>query len=443
MTRIPSLTLLATAGAVLWWLGRPGKANGENRRRERELAASLADAREREERLRILYEDNPSMYFTVARDGTVLSTNRFGANYLGYTPKELKGQSVFAVVYEEDHARVRRHLEECLRNPGEVFQWEFRKVKKNGEVLWVREVARAVRTSDGDTAILIVCYDVTEAKQAEEQRERLMRTEREARAAEVARREAERRRATVERVMASRERLIRGFSHDVKNPLGAADGYLQVLEEGMLGELQPRQAQSVRQCRRSIESALDLIEVLVDVARAEAGRLEIEHRPLDLGEIASSVAAEYEAQAHAAGLDLQVRVASTVPVIRSDAGRIRQILGNLISNAVKYTEQGEVTVRVEAREEGDTAGPDECVAVAVSDTGPGIPPEKQELLFQEYGRIEPGRKGGAGLGLAISRRLAELLGGGITVSSEVGAGSTFTLWLPCESRSGHGMLPTP
>lgn len=430
MARIPSLGLLATAGVVLWLLGGPGKLNGRLRRRSREMAALLADAREREERIRFLYEDNPSMYFIVAPDGTVLSANRFGANYLGYTAEELEGRSVFDVVHEEDHERVRRHLEECLRSPGEVFQWEFRKVKKHGETLWVREVARAVRSADGKLAILIVCHDATETKRAEAQRARLMQTEREARAAEVSRVEAERRRAAVERVMASRERLIRGFSHDVKNPLGAADGYLQVLEEGVLGELEPRQAQSVRQCRRSIRSALDLIEVLLDVARAEAGRLEIEDRPLDVGEIAASVAAEYGAQAQAAGLDLQVRVASTVPVIRSDAGRIRQILGNLISNAVKYTEQGAVTVQVDVREDGGTPGPGRWVGVAVSDTGPGIPPEKQELLFQEYRRIEPDRKGSAGLGLAISRRLAELLGGGVTVSSEVGVGSTFTLWLP-------------
>lgn len=433
MARIPSLALLATAGVLLWLRGA-GKLNGRLRRQSRKMATLLADAREREERLRFLYEDNPSMYFTVAQDGTVLSANRFGANYLGYTPEELEGRSLFDVVHEEDHERVRRHLEECLRSPGEVFQWEFRKMKKHGETLWVREIARAVRKADGELAILIVCHDVTEMKRAEEQRARLTQKEREARAAEVSRVEAERRRAAIERVMASRERLIRGFSHDVKNPLGAADGYLQVLEEGVLGGLEPRQAQSVHQCRRSIRSALDLIEVLVDIARAEAGHLEIEERPMDVGDIAAGVAAEYRAQAQAAGLDLQVRVTSTVPVIRSDAGRVRQILGNLISNAVKYTEKGVVAVQVEAREDGDTPGPGRWVGVTVSDTGPGIPPEKQELLFQEYGRIEPDREGGAGLGLAISRRLAELLGGRVTVSSEVGVGSTFTLWLPCASQ---------
>ncbi|MGH7576337.1 MAG: PAS domain-containing sensor histidine kinase [Longimicrobiales bacterium] len=433
MARTPSLAVLAAAGVALWVLGRRDRLTGHLRRRSRQTAASLADARDREEQLRFLYEDNPSMYFTVAQDGTVLSANRFGANYLGYTPAELKGRSVLDVVHEDDHEEVRRHLEECARSPGEVFQWEFRKVKKSGETLWVREIARAVRGADGELAVLIVCHDVTEAKRADDQRVRLMQKEREARAAEISRIEAERRRAAVERVMASRERLIRGFSHDVKNPLGAADGYLQVLEEGVLGELEPRQAQSVRQCRRSIRSALDLIEVLVDIARAEAGRLEIEDRPVDVGEISSSVAAEYRAQAHAASLDLQVRVASSVPVIRSDPGRVRQILGNLISNAVKYTDQGAVTVRVETREDGDgaTPGPGRWIAVAVCDTGPGIPPEKRELLFQEYGRIEPDRKGSTGLGLAISRRLAELLGGAIGVSSEVGAGSTFTLWLPC------------
>jgi signal transduction histidine kinase len=119
-------------------------------------------------------------------------------------------------------------------------------------------------------------------------------------------------------------------------------------------------------------------------------------------------------------------------VIESDATRVRQILGNLFSNAVKYTDEGEVRAFVELRSgDGAHGKAGEWIAAAVVDTGPGIPAEKHRLLFQEFTRLDPGEKKGAGVGLAISQRIAHALGGEITAESEAGAGSTFTLWLPC------------
>lgn len=249
--------------------------------------------------------------------------------------------------------------------------------------------------------------------------------------------ETQRRREELERIVASRERLMRGFSHDVKNPLGAADGHLQLLEEGVVGDLEPKQAESVRRSRDSIRSALELIEALVGLARAEAGGIELESEPLDVREIARGAAEEYRAQAEAAGLSIDIELPDELPVIDSDGSRIRQILGNLLSNAVKYTERGEVTVTVGTRAGGRAPGPGRWVVVSISDTGRGIPEAQQRRLFQEFHRIEPGPKTGAGLGLAISQRLARLLGGAITVDSAPGVGSTFTLWLSLadEARS--------
>jgi signal transduction histidine kinase len=123
--------------------------------------------------------------------------------------------------------------------------------------------------------------------------------------------------------------------------------------------------------------------------------------------------------------------------------RIRQILGNLVSNAVKYTDRGGITVRVAVREGGKAPGPGRWIAVDVSDTGPGIPEERQKLLFRELSPLERGARPGAGIGLAISQRIARALGGQITVESAVGKGSTFTLWLPVETgRAGSGRSPT-
>jgi PAS domain S-box-containing protein len=130
---------------------------------------------ESEARYRALYDDNPSMYFTVAICGTVLSVNEFGARQLGYTPAELVGQSVLRVVYEEDHELSRRHLASCAEDPEAVATTELRKVRRDGSVVWVREVARAVRGSaEQRTVLLIVCEDITERKRAESQQNLLV-----------------------------------------------------------------------------------------------------------------------------------------------------------------------------------------------------------------------------------------------------------------------------
>jgi PAS domain S-box-containing protein len=114
---------------------------------------------------RTLYDDNPSMYFTVAADGTVRSVNEFGARELGYAVRELIGRPMMTLVAEEDREEVRRHFDECLARPGRLYQRKFRKIRKGGELLWVEEIARAVTTPGGDTAILIVCHDITEREE--------------------------------------------------------------------------------------------------------------------------------------------------------------------------------------------------------------------------------------------------------------------------------------
>lgn len=718
--------------------------------------------RESEERFRFLFEDNPTMYFIVDAEGTIVSVNRYGAAHLGYTVQELTGHPLLKVVHDADRETVRGHLAECMRSPGQVCRWEFRKVRKDGSVLWVRELARPMRNAEGGLVILIVCDDVTEAKRAEATRrflseasralassldyqETLTRVarlavpavadwcvihvveadgmihrvevahrdpEKEARAratreyprhpvgegvvpavihtgepelvpevsrewleraagteeglfglvremgtrsviivplrargrtlgaitliagesgrrydrrdlaraedladraalavdnaalyreARTARTEAERRareerglreavgavaatfttdavirqiatsavdaigadgafvswihterdevevvalagdipppatalvayadtytrkvterrrplvihrltelegplragplasacpecsalvaplssgeqpigalfllrkperpifspeeitrahtfgelaglafrklqlleesqrrRDELERITESRARLMRGFSHDVKNPLGAADGYAEVLEDGIMGELTETQRDGVRRIHRSIQTALRLIDNLLELARAEAGQIEVERVRTDVAEATREVAEDFRAQATAAGLALEVRAPRTA-ITETDPTRVRQILGNLLSNAVKYTREGRITVAVDLRGDGEGLRPGDWIAVGVTDTGPGIPEEKHEQIFEEFARVEADARRGAGIGLASSRRIARLLDGDITLRSEVGRGSTFTLWLP---RSG-------
>jgi PAS domain S-box-containing protein len=243
--------------------------------------------------------------------------------------------------------------------------------------------------------------------------------------------DSERRSIELQQVMESRSRLMRGFSHDVKNPLGAADGFLQLLEEGIMGDIDERQREAMGRARRAIAEALKLIDELLAFARAEAGELTVESRALDLRATVREVVEGYRAGAEAKGLAISGRVPEHFPIIDSDASRVRQILGNLLTNAIKYTPAGEVRVELELGRGGAISRSGSWAAVAVVDSGPGISPAEQSELFQEFSRLDSAASmAGAGIGLAISRRIAHALGGDITVASEMGRGSTFTLWLP-------------
>jgi signal transduction histidine kinase len=227
--------------------------------------------------------------------------------------------------------------------------------------------------------------------------------------------------------------LLRGFTHDVKNPLGAADGYLALLEDGVLGQVEERQRETVLKVRRSIRHALELIAQLLDIARAENAQLQIHPERTDVGEQVREVADAFEPQARAKGLDLELKVPVESPLVDTDPTRLRQVVGNLVSNAIKYTPSGgHIAVNVEKNTA--SSSDDEQILVVVSDDGPGIPEDKLQVLFMEFTRLDPNAAEGAGIGLAISQKIAEALGGEITVKSKVGVGSTFALRLPLIDR---------
>jgi signal transduction histidine kinase len=238
------------------------------------------------------------------------------------------------------------------------------------------------------------------------------------------------RRRVLEHVMQSRSRLMRGFSHDVKNPIGAADGFADLLSIGVYGELSAEQQASVARMRGCLHGALALIDELHELARAETGILTLSSEPVNLAELVRTICEEYHAAARAAGLSLSVEVALDLPVIDTDRERVRQIVANLLSNAIKYTESGSVLVRASHRPTGSSDEAGDWALVEVVDTGPGIPAHKQDVIFEEFSRLGTGEHRGAGLGLAISKLLAQALGGHIAVQSAPGQGSTFTLWLP-------------
>lgn len=251
------------------------------------------------------------------------------------------------------------------------------------------------------------------------------------------RQESERRRAELDRITESRARLLRGFTHDVKNPMSAADGYLQLLEAGIVGELADAQKTSVGKARRSLGAAFALIEDLLELARTEAGHISVNKVPVDLSAAAEDVGEEHRAQAEAKGLALRLERSEEAAIVHTDPHRVRQILSNLISNAVKYTPSGAITVRIGRRRADHGCGAKATLVVEVVDTGPGIPEDRREDIFQEFTRLDPGASPGAGVGLAISRRIAHALGGNITIEPGESGGSKFVLWLPPEAEAGQ------
>lgn len=244
-------------------------------------------------------------------------------------------------------------------------------------------------------------------------------------AAEDARGAAEQDRLELVRVVEGKSRLIRGFSHDIKNPLGAADGYAQLLLDGLMGELTEKQTQSIGRIRMGIATALSLINDVVEFSRAESGQIEVRPSPFNTDALVREVVLEHRGAAEQAGVRVTTGLL-TGGAMTSDAIRIRQILGNLVINAIKYGgTDGDIVVSV-TRDVDDHPR----VMFSVADSGQGIPVEKQHLLFEEFTRLHTGKKEGSGLGLAISRRIARVLGGDILVDSAAGRGSTFTLWVP-------------
>jgi len=351
-------------------------------------------------------------------------------------PREPLYQNPYALlagVHPEDVSRVSDALSGL---PHGTYDIEFRVVRPDGEQRWVWSRGFPVCDERGQIyRVAGITEDITERKLAEAEREQLLQREREARTvSDEARAAEEARREEVERVTASRTRLIRGFTHDVKNPLGAADGFLALLEDEILGKLTPKQLESIGRVRRSIGAALGLIGYLLDLARAEAGQLEIRRDPLDLAATAMEVSEDFRAEAEAKQLTMTLEDTGPEPLtVCSDHARVRQVLSNLVSNAVKYTPSGgNIRIRVEPRPKPG-AEDEEWIATDIADNGPGISPDQLPRLFDEFARFDPKAAQGSGIGLAISERIAGALGGTISVVSETGTGSTFTLWLPANA----------
>ncbi|HUF25906.1 MAG TPA: GAF domain-containing sensor histidine kinase, partial [Gemmatimonadaceae bacterium] len=226
-----------------------------------------------------------------------------------------------------------------------------------------------------------------------------------------------------------KERFFNAISHDLRTPVGAIKGYTELILGGMAGELPERVEGFVRSAHRASETLLALVNDILDFAKLESGKLDLSVDAWPLSDLLEDALSAVRPQAEAKGLALHAPDPGTLPIVRTDAKRLRQILVNLLSNAVKFTEAGSVTVEVDASDD-----PAAEIVIRVIDTGPGIPASEQARIFEEFAQV-PGSEG-TGLGLPISRKLAQFLGGDLTAESEPGEGSTFTLTLPANAPAG-------
>ena len=257
----------------------------------------------------------------------------------------------------------------------------------------------------------------------------------------------------------AKSEFLANVSHELRTPLNAIVGFVDLLRDGVYGELAPRQIGPVERIAASATHLRHLVDQVLDLAKITAGRLEVHTDVVDLRSFVLDIAGEMEALVTERSVSLSLGVGATLPRVRTDPTHLRQILVNLIGNAIKYTNVGTIAVRarligadlaVGADDRTNRSTPDSVwlrplpspaqglwVALQVIDTGIGIADADFERIFNEFEQVGAGPRGesmqrGTGLGLSISRRLARLLGGDIVVESELGRGSTFTLWLPVD-----------
>ena len=264
-------------------------------------------------------------------------------------------------------------------------------------------------------------------------------------------RELERLSTELLRANRAKSEFLANVSHELRTPLNAIVGFVDLLRDGVYGVLGPRQIAPVDRIAVSATHLRHLVDQVLDIAKIAAGRLDVHQEIVDLRPFVLDLATEVEPLVSEKDLSISIAVPASLPRVRTDPAHLRQILMNLFGNSVKYTLTGSIGVRgrfvdtpspdghdTPAYPELRARAPDPTrpwVALQVSDTGIGIAPADHARIFEEFEQVNAGPRGdsmnrGTGLGLAISRRLARLLGGEVTLQSELGKGSTFTLWLP-------------
>jgi PAS domain S-box-containing protein len=314
---------------------------------------------------------------------------------------------------------------------------------QSGAVVPVEAISGKVVSKHGeDTAVVTILHDLTEAvekqhlyEQVKRHSEELREKVREATTELAEQNELLRRQAfQLEQASAAKSQFLANVSHELRTPLNAIIGYTHLLLEGVSGELNRPQTEKLSRLESNARHLLSIINDLLDLARIESGKMPVQLERVVLQELIDEVMTEVEPLIDGTKLNVTRHISPEVPDIHTDRQKVKQIVLNLLSNALKFTPQGSVSIRLDYEPEK------EWISIAVADTGIGISEENQKTIFEAFQQADSSyarRTGGTGLGLTICRRLASILDGQIILMSRLGEGSTFTLVLPRQSSQSR------
>ncbi|MBS0210075.1 MAG: response regulator [Planctomycetes bacterium] len=383
-------------------------------KREQRLLQAERSLRQSEAHFRSLIENVSDVIFKLDRQGVVVYASPSARRVFGLAPEELVGQSLASYVHGDDQERWRQCLAAAQDRPGGSVNAELRVRRLDNTWRFVDASICDLCQNVEVQGIVINLGDITERMLAEALRKDIE-------AAEAASR--------------AKSEFLANMSHEIRTPMNAIIG----MTELVLGsELTGSQREYLTMVLESGESLLLIINQILDFSKIEAGKIDLDSRPFRLREHLGDALKSVAVRAHGKNLELTYHVAADVPdFVEGDPIRLRQIVVNLLGNAIKFTEQGEVVLDVSCESHYDNAS---RLHFAVSDTGIGIPPEKHAAIFEAFEQADNSttrRYGGTGLGLAISMRLVSLMGGKLWVESTPGQGSTFHFTIPLTLAEGE------
>ena len=376
----------------------------------RRQALAAADASQARAHLAAIVQSSRDAILSKALDGTIVSWNPAAEALYGYRADEVVGSSIARIIPPDRIDEMRAVLDQVAAG-GVIDHLETVRVRKDGRHVPVLLTISPIRNDDGEVVgASTIARDITEQKRLE----------------------AELHAARDQAMESSRlkSEFLATMSHEIRTPLNGVVGMIGLLVDS---DLDPEQRRYAETANRSADALMSVLNDILDFSKIEAGRLDLEVIRFDLRLVMDDVAEILAERAHAKQLELVVVVEPDVPdIVRGDPGRVRQVLLNLVSNAIKFTESGEIVVRADVVEKTSTQV---CVRIAVRDTGVGIEAAALGSLFEPFTQADASTTrhyGGTGLGLAIAARLAELMGGSLEAESEPGRGSTFSFTIRLE-----------